>query len=131
METSRALPMKQRLTYLLAIAVALAPSVQAQKSAPLPVVQTSADLKPASGAIVFAYFKEPGNQGIYFALSRDGYTFTPLNDGEPWLKPTEPGEIMRDVFITRNPSGSGFRAVWAPPPRLTSSTGRGRPKFPS
>jgi hypothetical protein len=104
--------MKQRLTYLLAIAVALAPSVQAQKSAPLPVVQTSADLKPASGAIVFAYFKEPGNQGIYFALSRDGYTFTPLNDGEPWLKPTEPGEIMRDVFITRNPSGSGFRAVW-------------------
>ena len=66
----------------------------------------------ASGAIVFAYFKEPGNQGIYFALSRDGYTFTPLNDGQPWLKPDTPGEIMRDVFITRDPSGEGFRAVW-------------------
>jgi hypothetical protein len=64
------------------------------------------------GAIVFAYFKEPGTQGIYFALSRDGYTFTSLNDGQPWLKPEAPGEIMRDVFITRNPSGDGFRAVW-------------------
>ena len=67
---------------------------------------------PASGATVFAYFKEPGNQGIYFALSRDGYTFTPLNDGQPWLKPDTPGEIMRDIFITRNPTGDGFRAVW-------------------
>ena len=27
----------------------------------------------ASGAWLFIYFKEPGNQGIYFALSRDGY----------------------------------------------------------
>jgi hypothetical protein len=67
---------------------------------------------PEPGATVFAYFKEPGNQGIYFALSRDGYTFTPLNDGQPWLKPDTPGEIMRDVFITRTPTGDGFRAVW-------------------
>jgi len=66
----------------------------------------------AQGPIVFAYFKEPGNQGIYLALSRDGYTFTPLNDGQPWLKPDTPGEIMRDIFITRNPTGEGFRAIW-------------------
>jgi hypothetical protein len=25
------------------------------------------------GAYVFAYFKEPGSQGIYLASSRDGY----------------------------------------------------------
>ena len=31
----------------------------------------------AQNNIVFAYFKEPGDQGIYFALSHDGYTFTP------------------------------------------------------
>ena len=68
--------------------------------------------QPATGPIVFAYFKEPGNQGIYFALSRDGYTFTPLNDGQPWLKPDTPGEIMCDIFITRDPSGEGFLAVW-------------------
>ncbi len=62
--------------------------------------------------VVFAYFKEPGNQGIYLALSRDGYTYTPLNDGQPWLKPDQSGEIMRDVFVTRNPDGHGFRMVW-------------------
>lgn len=65
--------------------------------------------------VVFAYFREPGNQGIYLALSRDGYTYTPLNDGMLWLAPEQPGEIMRDVFITREPSGHGFRMVftWA------------------
>lgn len=66
----------------------------------------------AEDAYVFAYFKEPGSQGIYLALSRDGFKFMPLNDGQPWVKPEQPGEIMRDVFITRNPSGVGFRMVW-------------------
>ena len=64
------------------------------------------------GPYVFAYFKEPGTQGIYLALSRDGYTFTPLNDGQPWIKPEQPGEIMRDVYITRQPNNDGFRMVW-------------------
>lgn len=63
-------------------------------------------------AYVFAYFKEPGTQGIYLALSRDGYHFTPLNDGQPWLKPEQPGEIVRDVYVTRNPGGQGFQMVW-------------------
>jgi hypothetical protein len=67
---------------------------------------------PAQQPTVFAYFKEPGTQGIYLALSRDGYHFTPLNDGQPWLHPEQPGEIMRDVFLTRNPTGQGFRMVW-------------------
>jgi hypothetical protein len=66
----------------------------------------------AGGAYVFAYFKEPGTQGIYLALSRDGYTFKPLNDGQPWVKPEHPEELMRDVFITRTPEGDGFRMVW-------------------
>lgn len=70
-----------------------------------------AQTKP-DGAYVFAYFKEPGNQGIYLALSRDGYTYTPLNDGQPWVKPEQPGEIMRDVYITHNPDGHGYRMVW-------------------
>jgi hypothetical protein len=61
---------------------------------------------------VFAYFKEPGSQGIYLALSRDGYTFTPLNDGQPWLKTEVPGELMRDVFLTQTPDGKGYRMVW-------------------
>jgi hypothetical protein len=66
----------------------------------------------AEDPYVFAYFKEPGSQGIYLALSRDGYKFESLNDGQPWIKPEHEGEIMRDVFITRNSSGEGFRMVW-------------------
>lgn len=79
--------------------------------APLTHAQTPTPTSP----IVFAYFQEPANQGIYFALSRDGYTFTPLNDGQPWLKPDQPAELMRDVYITRTPDGAHFRMVftWA------------------
>ena len=72
----------------------------------------TAALARAEEPWVFAYFKEPGTQGIYLALSRDGYHYTPLNDGQPWVKPSQPGEIMRDVFITPNPDGHGFRMVW-------------------
>ena len=63
------------------------------------------------GAWLFIYFKEPGNQGIYFALSRDGYHYTPLNDGQPWLAPSQSGELMRDVFLTRGPDHL-FHMVW-------------------
>lgn len=79
------------------------------------VIPAMAQVPRAGDPYVFAYFKEPGNQGIYVALSRDGYHYTPLNDGLPWIKPTERGEIMRDVYITRNPDGHGFRMVftWA------------------
>jgi len=66
----------------------------------------------AADAYIFAYFKEPGSQGIYRALSRDGYKFEPLNDGQPWIKPEHASELMRDVFITRTPDGDGFRMVW-------------------
>jgi hypothetical protein len=87
---------------------------QAQTTAPHAHHKTlvAEQQKSGKGPWVFAYFKEPGTQGIYLALSRDGYTFTPLNDGQPWLKPTQPGEIMRDVFITRDHDGDGFRMVW-------------------
>ena len=89
--------MRRFLRY--ALAPLLAATLHAQTSAP-------------GDPYVFAYFKEPGNQGIYLALSQDGYTYTPLNDGQPWVKTEQPGEIMRDVFVTRNPDGHGFRMVW-------------------
>jgi len=81
----------------------------------LPLTLTPAQTPTPTSPIVFAYFQEPANQGIYLALSRDGYTFTPLNDGQPWLKPDQPGELMRDVYITRAPDGHHFRMVftWA------------------
>jgi hypothetical protein len=70
--------------------------------------QAAAD---AHGAWLFIYFKEPASQGIYFALSRDGLRYTPLNDGQPWVTPAQPGELMRDVFLTRGPDGT-FHMVW-------------------
>lgn len=60
---------------------------------------------------LFAYFQEPGNQGIYLALSKDGFHFTTLNDGMPWVKPENQGEVMRDVFLTRGQNGQ-FLMVW-------------------
>ena len=77
------------------------------------VASATGQAQPASshGAWLFAYFKEPGNQGIYLALSRDGLHYTPLNDGQPWVVPAQPGELMRDVFLTRGPDHR-FQMVW-------------------
>ena len=65
----------------------------------------------AQDQYLFVYFKEPGNQGIYLALSSDGYHYEPLNDGQPWVKPEKTGEVMRDVFLTRGPDDK-FHMVW-------------------
>ena len=77
------------------------------------VASANGQTQPARphGAWLFAYFQEPGNQGIYLALSRDGLHYTPLNDGQPWVVPSQPGELMRDVFLTCGPDGH-FQMVW-------------------
>jgi hypothetical protein len=77
----------------------------------MPLPSAGQPTPPNQGAWLFAYFKEPGNQGIDFALSRDGYHYAPLNDGQPWLAPSSPGELMRDVFVTRGPDHL-FHMVW-------------------
>ncbi len=61
--------------------------------------------------VLFVYFKEPAKSGVYYALSEDGYHFQTLNGGNPWLRPSEEGELMRDPFITRGPDGL-FHMVW-------------------
>ena len=90
----------QTLSFLLILAAAITPSCAQQEAG-----------NSTGGAWLFIYFKEPGNQGIYFALSRDGYHYTPLNDGQPWVTPAQTGELMRDVFLTRGPDGL-FHMVW-------------------
>jgi hypothetical protein len=82
-------------------------------AAGLPEQQAAKPKQPARahGAWLFAYFQEPANQGIYLALSRDGYHYTPLNDGQPWVAPAQPGELIRDVFLTRGPDQL-FHMVW-------------------
>lgn len=68
-------------------------------------------LASAAEPIVFAYFKEPANMGVFFATSADGYRWQPQNGGRPWLPPQFPGELMRDPFLTRGPDGE-FHMVW-------------------
>ncbi|HEV2485754.1 MAG TPA: glycoside hydrolase family 43 protein [Terracidiphilus sp.] len=91
------------LVDVLAIAAQQVPKRQA--------VQTAQSEEQAQGAWLFAYFKEPGSQGIYLALSRDGYHYTPLNNGQPWVASSQPGELMRDVYLTRGPDNR-FHMVW-------------------
>jgi len=91
-------------------ALAISAQPQEQKQA-APTSAVSESREDSQGAWLFAYFKEPGSQGIYLALSRDGYHYTPLNDGGPWVAPTHPGEIMRDVYLTRGPDHR-FHMVW-------------------
>lgn len=64
-----------------------------------------------TGGWLFAGYKNDGGDGIYFAISKDGYRWKLVNDGRPILKQSQRGELMRDPFIQRAPDGS-FRMVW-------------------
>jgi hypothetical protein len=63
----------------------------------------SAHVTCAAEPMLFVYFKEPANMGIFFATSSDGYHWQPLNGGKPWLPIEHSGELMRDPFLTRGP----------------------------
>jgi hypothetical protein len=60
---------------------------------------------------LFAGFKNDSKDGVYYAISLDGFHWKLANGGKPVIPPTETGELMRDPFIQRAPDG-GFRMVW-------------------
>jgi Glycosyl hydrolases family 43 len=60
---------------------------------------------------LYVTFHEPASNGVYFAISDDGFHWQTLNDGKPWLPPSHAGELMRDPFLTRGPDGE-FHMVW-------------------
>jgi hypothetical protein len=66
---------------------------------------------PDGSPWAFAGFKGNGEDGVYMALSLDGYHWTLANGGKPVVKPTETGELMRDPFLQRTPD-DGFTMVW-------------------
>ena len=70
-----------------------------------------AALPCAADPLLFVYFREPANMGVFFATSPDGYHWTERNGGKPWLPVQYPGELMRDPFVTRGPDGE-FHMVW-------------------
>ena len=65
----------------------------------------------AAEPMLFVYFKEPANMGVFFATSNDGYHWQPANGGKPWIPIEHDGELMRDPFITRGPDHE-FHMVW-------------------
>lgn len=65
----------------------------------------------AADAYLFTSFRKNGESGVFFATSRDGRAWTPLNDNQPWLKPERSGMLMRDPFLARGPDGT-WHMIW-------------------
>jgi len=61
------------------------------------------------GGYLLVYFKDQ-TQSAYFAISRDGYTFTDVNDGQPVFRGEELAEQkgVRDPHISRGPDGAFY-----------------------
>jgi hypothetical protein len=61
---------------------------------------------------LFSYFTGNGEDGLHLAYSRDGLTFTALNNGKSFLTPSVGiSKLMRDPCIIRTPDGT-FHMVW-------------------
>ena len=78
--------------------------------APTPAPQTNS-AAASTTPWLFAGFKRNSEDGVYYAISLDGYHWKLANAGKPVVPPTEPGELMRDPFLQRAPDGT-FRMVW-------------------
>ncbi|MGI4744333.1 MAG: glycoside hydrolase family 43 protein [Janthinobacterium lividum] len=63
-------------------------------------------------ALLFAYFKGNGEDGLHLATSPDGLQWTALNQDKPLLAPTvSKDKLMRDPCIIRGQDGQ-FHMVW-------------------
>lgn len=62
------------------------------------------------GGYLLVYFggNEPENESIRFAVSEDGYNFTPLNGNNPVIKQTLGTGCARDPHITRGRDGKFY-----------------------
>lgn len=64
------------------------------------------------GGYLLVYFKDP-THSAYFAISKDGYTFTDVNGGQPIFIGSQLAEQkgVRDPHITRGPDGAFYLAM--------------------
>ena len=65
-----------------------------------------------TGHYVFSYFRGNGEDGLHLAASRDGLTWTALNNDKPFTSPSIGGKLMRDPSIVQEPDGV-FHMVWS------------------
>ena len=61
------------------------------------------------GAYLFVFFSDP-THSLFMATSRDGYSFTAVNDGQPVIAGDSIAEQrgIRDPHISRGPDGSFY-----------------------
>ena len=71
----------------------------------LPLLLLAATSAIAADQYLFTSFRSNGESGVFLALSADGRKWTPLNDNKPWLKPEQPGMLMRDPWLAKGPDG--------------------------
>lgn len=66
-----------------------------------------------SGYYVFTYFTGGGESGVHYAVSRDGYSWTALNDGKAIFAPPlgKRTKLTRDPSVCRGADGV-FRLAW-------------------
>ncbi len=74
------------------------------------VIRYAEPAESANGAYLFCYFtgNEPEQEKINFAISRDGYDFTPLNGNEPVLENTAGTLSLRDPYIFKGQNGKYY-----------------------
>ena len=66
--------------------------------------------KSTEGKYLFCYFtgNEPERERICFAVSEDGYNFSPLNGGKPVILQTKGKKCVRDPFIVKGQKGEYY-----------------------
>lgn len=86
-------------------------------------VHTASRVADAPPAFLFSYFTRNGEDGLHLAYSRDGISWSPLNQGQAVVTPAVTGAgrgwqewnttaaLMRDPCILRGPDGV-FHMVW-------------------
>jgi hypothetical protein len=67
--------------------------------------------KADANEYLFVTFKDPGREGIWFAISDDALNWEMLNEGAPVLRTTAEMGVMRDPFVARGPDGV-FHLIW-------------------
>ncbi|MGY5354498.1 prolyl oligopeptidase family serine peptidase [Wenyingzhuangia sp. IMCC45467] len=70
------------------------------------------NLTPEKPVYMFSYFKGNGEDGLHFAYSHDGYTFTALKNDTSFLTPkVGKDKLMRDPCIIKGGDGL-YHMVW-------------------
>ena len=107
------------LGLLTPVSFAQAPTTLPVNSAPGGAVIVKTIEKPAKkfdekdyAGYVMVYFKDQ-THGAYFAISRDGYTFTDVNGGKPVFNGADIAEQkgVRDPHMSRGPDGGFYLAM--------------------